>query len=61
MADYGTGQAGLLSEEVESLALVCSASIAAPRLRAIAGLSPAPSQAVIDLIIALTAAPQIVR
>ena len=55
-ADYVTGQAGLLDEEVELLALVRSASISAAQLRAIAALNPAARQAVINLIIALTAA-----
>ena len=55
-ADYHTDQAGLLQEEVELLALVRSASISAAQLRAIVELSPAARQAVIDLIVALTAA-----
>ena len=55
-ADYDTDQAGLLQEEVELLALVRSASICAAQLRAIVELSPAARQAVIDLIVALTAA-----
>ena len=55
-ADYDTGQARLLQEEVELLALVRSASSSAAELRVILGLSPAARQAVIDLIIALTAA-----
>ncbi len=55
-ADYDTNQAGLLQGEVELLALVRSANISAAQLRVIAGLSPAARQAVIDLIIALTAA-----
>ena len=40
-ADYDTGQAGLLQEEVELLALVRNASISTAQLRAILGLSPA--------------------
>jgi transcriptional regulator with XRE-family HTH domain len=55
-ADYDTGQAGLLQEEVELLALVRSAGISAAQLRPILGLSPAARQAVIDLIVAVTAA-----
>jgi len=55
-ADYGTGQAGLLQEEVELLALVRSASISPAQLRPILGLSPAARQAIIDLIVAVTAA-----
>ena len=55
-ADYDTGQAGLLQEDVELLALVRSASISPAQLRPILGLSPAARQAVIDLIIAVTAA-----
>ena len=55
-ADYDTGQAGLLREEVELLALVRSASSSAAELRVILGLSPEARQAVIDLMIALTAA-----
>ncbi len=55
-ADHGTDQAGLLQEEVELLALVRSAGISAAQLRAVLGLSPAARQAVIDLIVALTAA-----
>lgn len=54
--DYGTGQAGLLQEEVELLALVRSTSISATQLRAILGLSPAARQAIIDLLAAVTAA-----
>ena len=56
LADYDTGQAGLLHEEAELLALVRSASISAAQLRPILGLSPAARQAVIDLIVAVTAA-----
>jgi transcriptional regulator with XRE-family HTH domain len=55
-ADYDTDQAGLLQEEVELLALVRSASVSAAQLRPILRLSPAARQAVIDLIVALTAA-----
>lgn len=55
-ADYDTGQAGLLQEEVELLTLVRSASISTAQLRAILGLSPAARQAIIDLIVAVTAA-----
>ena len=55
-ADYDTDQAGLLQEEVELLALVRSASISTAQLRAILGLSPAARQAIIDLIVAVTAA-----
>jgi transcriptional regulator with XRE-family HTH domain len=55
-ADYDTGQAGLLQEEVELLALVRSASISPAQLRPILELSPAARQAVIDLIVAVTAA-----
>ena len=55
-ADYDTGQAGLLQEEVELLALVRSASISPAQLRPILGLSPAARQAIIDLIVAVTAA-----
>jgi transcriptional regulator with XRE-family HTH domain len=54
--DYDTGQAGLLHEEAEVLALVRSASISAAQLRPILELSPAARQAVIDLIAAVTAA-----
>ena len=53
---YDMDQAGLLQEEVELLALVRSASICAAQLRAIVELSPAARQAVIELIVALTAA-----
>ena len=56
LADYDTGQAGLLHEEVELLALVRSASISPAQLRPILELSPAARQAVIDLIAAVTAA-----
>jgi transcriptional regulator with XRE-family HTH domain len=55
-ADYDTSQAGLLHEEVELLALVRSTSISPAQLRPILGLSPAARQAIIDLIVALTAA-----
>jgi transcriptional regulator with XRE-family HTH domain len=55
-ADYDTGQAGLLQEEVEVLALVRSASISPAQLRPILELSPAARQAIIDLIVAVTAA-----
>jgi len=55
-ADYDTSQAGLLQEEVELLALVRSANISPDQLRPILGLSPAARQAVIDLIVAVTAA-----
>jgi hypothetical protein len=41
---------------VELLALVRSVGISTAQLRAILGLSPAARQAVIDLIVALTAA-----
>ena len=54
--DYDTDQAGLLQEEVELLALVRSASISTAQLRAILGLSPAARQAIIDFIVAVTAA-----
>jgi transcriptional regulator with XRE-family HTH domain len=54
--DYDTGQAGLLQEEVELLALVRSTSISATQLRAILGLSPAARQAIIDFVAAVTAA-----
>ncbi len=54
--DYDTGQAGLLQEEVELLALVRSASISTTQLRAILGLSPAARQAIIDFVVAVTAA-----
>ncbi|HYB45997.1 MAG TPA: hypothetical protein VED20_01385, partial [Streptosporangiaceae bacterium] len=56
LADYDTGQAGLLHEEAELLTLVRSASISAAQLRPIPGWSPAARQAVIDLIVAVTAA-----
>ena len=55
-ADYDTGQAELLQEEAELLALVRSASISPAQLRPILGLSPAARQAIIDLIVAVTAA-----
>ena len=55
-ADYDTGQAGLLQEEVALLALVRSASSSAAELSVILGLSPEARQAVIDLMTALTAA-----
>ena len=55
-ADYGTGQAGLLQKEVELLALVRSASISPAQLRPILELSPAARQAIIDFIVAVTAA-----
>ena len=55
-ADDDTDQAGLLQEEVELLALVRSASISTAQLRAILGLSPAARQAIIDFIVAVTAA-----
>jgi transcriptional regulator with XRE-family HTH domain len=55
-AGYDTGQAGLLQEQVELLALVRGASISAAQLRAILGLSPAARQAIIDFIVAVTAA-----
>ena len=55
-ADYDTDQAGLLQEEVELLALVRSASISATHLRAILGLRRAARQAIIDFIVAVTAA-----
>ena len=54
--DYDTSQAGLLQEEMELLALVRSASISPAQLRPILGLSPAARQAIIDLIVAVTAA-----
>ena len=53
---YDMDQAGLLQEEVEMLALVRSASISAAQFRVILGLSPAARQAVIDFIVAVTAA-----
>jgi ESX-1-secreted protein regulator len=56
LADYGTGQAGLLHEEAELLALVRSASISPAQLRPILGLSPAARQAITYLIAAVTAA-----
>ena len=55
-ADYDTSQAGLLQEEMELLALVRSASISPAQLRPILGLSPAARRAIIDLIVAVTAA-----
>jgi transcriptional regulator with XRE-family HTH domain len=55
-ADYDTGQAELLQEEAELLALVRSASISPAQLRPILGLSPAARHAIIDLIVAVTAA-----
>ena len=55
-ADYDTGQAGLLHEEAEVPALVRSASISTAQLRAILGLSSAARQAIIDFIVAVTAA-----
>jgi len=55
-ADYDTSQAGLLQEEMELLTLVRSASISPAQLRPILGLSPAARQAIIDLIVAVTAA-----
>ena len=54
-ADYDTGQAEL-REEAELPALVRSASISPAQLRPILGLSPAARQAIIDLIVAVTAA-----
>ena len=55
-ADYDTDQAGLLQERVELLALVRSVSISTAQFRAILGLSPAARKAIIDLIVAVTAA-----
>jgi len=54
--DYDTDQAGLLQEEVELLALIRSTSISTTQLRAILGLSPAARQAIIDFVVAVTAA-----
>jgi len=56
LADYDTGQAGLLREEAELLTLVRSASISPAQLRPILEWSPAARQPVIDLIAAVTAA-----
>ncbi len=53
---YDMDQAGLLQEEVELLALVRSASISAAQFRVILGLSPAARQAIVDFIVAVTAA-----
>jgi transcriptional regulator with XRE-family HTH domain len=55
-ADYDTGQAGLLQEEVALRALVRSARSSAAELRVFLGWSPEARQAVIDLMTALTAA-----
>ena len=55
-ADYDPDQAGLLQEEVELLTLVRSASISAAQFRVILGLSPAARQAIVDFIVAVTAA-----
>jgi transcriptional regulator with XRE-family HTH domain len=55
-ADYDTGRAGLMREEVELLALVRGAGMSAAQLRVIVELSPEARQLVIDLIVALTAA-----
>jgi transcriptional regulator with XRE-family HTH domain len=48
--DYGAGQAGLLQEQVELLALVRDARITGAQLRAILELSPQARQAIADLV-----------
>ncbi len=53
--DSGEDQAGLLHEQVELLALVRHARVSSIQLRMILELSPEAREAVIDLIVALTA------
>jgi hypothetical protein len=53
--DSGEHQAGLLHEQVELLALVRHARVSGIQLRMILELSPEAREAVIDLIVALTA------
>jgi len=53
--DSGEHQAGLLHEQVELLALVRHARVSSSQLRVILELSPEARQAVIDLIVTLTA------
>jgi transcriptional regulator with XRE-family HTH domain len=48
--DYDDGQAGLLQEQVELLALVRDARITGAQLRAILELSPQARQAIADLV-----------
>jgi len=48
--DYDAGQAGLLGEQVELLALVRDAGVTGAQLRALLELSPGARQAVADLI-----------
>jgi transcriptional regulator with XRE-family HTH domain len=50
--DYDPGQAGLLHEQVELLALVRDADISSAQLRAILELSPQARQAITDLVAA---------
>ena len=54
--DYDTGRAGLLQREVELLALVRNTGISPAELRPFLGLSPAARQAIVDFIVAVTAA-----
>src|SRR6266487_4201224 len=49
-SDYDDGQAGLLREQVELLALVRDAGVTSAQLRALLQLSPGARQAVADLI-----------
>ena len=53
--DFSDGQAGLLHEQVELLALVRNARVSSTQLRVILGWSTEIRQAVIHLISALTA------
>jgi transcriptional regulator with XRE-family HTH domain len=53
--DSDEHQAGLLHEQVELLALVRHARVSSTQLRVILELSPEAREAVIDLIVALTA------
>jgi len=48
--DYDEGQAGLLQEQVELLALVRDARITGAQLRAVLELSPQARQAIADLV-----------
>ena len=59
--DFSDGQAGLLHEQVELLALVRNARISSTQLRVILGWSTEIRQAVIHLISALTAQDQAQR
>jgi hypothetical protein len=55
LEDFSDGQAGLLHEQVELLALVRNARVSSTQLRVILGWSTEIRQAVIHLISALTA------